>query len=197
MDRVREVEDCGTVCYLSPWHVPCPAEPLLPLCLSLLLFVLSLCQKSLWCSPLKFFLSLTRTVPSFLLTCPASLAQSRFCLRLHSACFWKQFSSPVLLIHPCKACWQATLPSVSLHPCGFQKAQRHHWLTDWLHLKPGSISPLHFGNSCPIGTFANLTLITGGAHSYTPDISKSLTGMFCYCDILYHGEVNNIVLRLS
>lgn len=192
MDWVREVErlwNCMSfkpmTCALPCWTIASPLSVSLQLSFhSLLLFVLSLCQKSLWCSPLKFFLSLTRTVPSSLLTCPASLAQSRFCLRLHSACFWKQFSSPPLLIHPCKACWKATLPSVSLHPHGFQKTQRHQWLTYWLSSTKSKAwlnFSLTFRQLSPNQYLCKLDSDnrSGSLILYTPDISKSLTGMFC------------------
>lgn len=170
MDSVREAErlwNCmlfkPSTCALPCWTIASPMSVSLQLSFhSLLLFVLSLCQKSSWCSPLKLFLSLTRTVPSSLLTCPASLAQSRFCPRLHSACFWKQFSSPpysFTLARPVgkpPSSRSLSILMVSKRPRGISDS-----LTDCprLHLKPGSISPVHFGNSHPISTFANFALI--------------------------------------
>lgn len=59
------------------------------------------------------------------------LTPASFFISLLLGTVYSPLPPPLLLIHPCKACQRATLLSVSLHPPGFQKPQRHQWFTGW------------------------------------------------------------------
>lgn len=192
-ERWRE---CGTVCYLSPWHVPCPAEPLLPLCLcppsclSTLfssLFCLSVrspCGAAHWNSSYhlpELYRALFRHVlPHSLSLVSASVfiplaSGNSFLLPPYSFTLAKPVGKPPSPL-------SLSILMVSKRPRGISDS-----LTDCpqLHPKLGSISPLHFGNSHPISTFANFT--------HTDNRRGSLihswyfqTGM-CYCDMSSWG----------
>lgn len=110
MDRMREGEwQSGTVCDLSTWHVPCPAESQVALCpspsdslstLSFSFFCLRQSSLPFRRCLLKLFLSLTRTTQTLLWhVLPLPLSHPHSCLLFFLFhCFWEQFTLLYLLL---------------------------------------------------------------------------------------------------